>query len=74
MRRFQLKRKVDHSGVSGIGIVCEGVEFSDGTVALRWLGSLVSTAIYANVDVLMQIHGYGGDTILVWIDEAEGPF
>ena len=37
MRLFKLQRKVDCSGVSGTGVVAEGVEFDDGQVALRWL-------------------------------------
>ena len=35
-RAFVLQRNEDETGVSGTGIVAEGVEFSDGTVALRW--------------------------------------
>jgi len=34
-RPFVLRRLVDETGVSGTGVVAEGVEFSDGTVALR---------------------------------------
>lgn len=37
MRTFVLRRNEDISGVSGVGIVAEGIEFSDGVVALRWL-------------------------------------
>src|SRR4051794_16547249 len=35
--RFELHRDQDISGVSGVGVVAEGVAFTDGTVALRWL-------------------------------------
>lgn len=35
MNRFELVRDVDVTGISGTGVVAEGVEFSDGTVALR---------------------------------------
>ena len=30
MRRFVLRRLVDDSGISGVGIVADGVEFDDG--------------------------------------------
>lgn len=34
MRRFHLRRDVDAAGVSGIGKVAEGVEFSNGWCAM----------------------------------------
>jgi len=37
MRRFLLVRDCDPSGVSGTGIVAEGVQFSDGTAVMHWL-------------------------------------
>jgi hypothetical protein len=68
LRRFLLERHEDHSGVSGTGIVAEGCQFTDGTAVLRWCVGLRSTAIYASVDELMQIHGHNGATDLVWTD------
>lgn len=35
MRTFLLVRTYDVSGVSGTGIAAEGIEFTDGAVALR---------------------------------------
>lgn len=66
MRLFELHRDEDESGVSGTGVVAEGVEFSDRHCALRWLSTLASTGLYDDVDVLMRIHGHGGKTRLVW--------
>ena len=37
MRTFELHRDTDVSGVSGTGVVAEGVEFADGTTVVRWL-------------------------------------
>ena len=37
MRRFQLRRNVDHSGVSGSGVVAEGIIFTSGAVVMAWL-------------------------------------
>lgn len=61
-RLFVLSRIEDESGVSGTGIVAEGVEFSDGTVALRWRSHIKSTAIYESIRACEAIHGHGGKT------------
>jgi hypothetical protein len=63
MRIFWLNRKEDLSGVSGDGIVAEGVEFSDGVVALRWKEGYKSVAIFPNITELMRIHGHHGATV-----------
>lgn len=68
MRRFVLNRKEDVSGVSGTGVVVEGVEFSDGTVALRWLGERPSLVFWKNIEDAIGIHGHNGLTIVEWID------
>lgn len=69
MRRFYLERSEDHSGVSGVGIVAEGVVFSSGYVALTWLSHLDCKAFYHSVDVMIRIHGHEGKTKIVYIDE-----
>lgn len=69
MRRFYLDRVEDESGVSGTGHVAEGVQFSDGRCAMRWRTSLASTTVYDCIEDLEAIHGHGGKTVVVWIDE-----
>jgi hypothetical protein len=73
LRRFQLVRDVDATGVSGTGVVVEGVRFTDGTVALRWLSEHTSTAIYASIDDVEKIHGHDGATRVVWLDWLNPP-
>ncbi len=68
MRRFRFNRLEDVSGTSGTGHVVEGVQFTDGTVALRWRGEHPSTATYASIDDAIWVHGHDGKTILEWID------
>jgi hypothetical protein len=68
MRRFVLRRDVDVTGVSGTGVVAEGVEFGDRAVAIRWLGEHPSLVAWANIVDAMTIHGHGGNTTLVWLD------
>lgn len=66
MRLFHLRRIEDVSGVSGTGIVAEGVQFSNGRCALSWLTQYTSVAIYEDIATLIKIHEHGGRTILEW--------
>lgn len=74
MRMFQLVRDVDETGISGTGVVAEGIEFSDGVVALRWLvpkdapgaGNPTSVVFHDNgLGSVARIHGHGGKTRIV---------
>lgn len=66
MRTFELHRDKDVSGVSGTGHVADGVELSDGSVVLRWLGATPTTTLHPNVASVEKIHLHGGATRLVW--------
>lgn len=68
MRRFHLYRMRDVSGVSGCGIVAEGVEFSDGTVVIRWLGDHRSTVVWPSIDDAVAVHGHQGATRFEFVD------
>jgi hypothetical protein len=70
VRRFQLERDEDASGVSGTGVVAQGVQFDDGSCAMRWLTATSSTAVYASADDVEAIHGHEGRTRLVWLDDG----
>lgn len=65
-RLFELHRDADETGVSGTGIVAEGVVFGDGTVALRWKTDMASTTLFDDVEQMLQVHGHGGATRLVY--------
>jgi len=67
MRTFQLERKEDISGISGTGIVAEGVEFLDGTCVLSWLTKPNSIGIYHNIQELEEIHGHSGKTKILFL-------
>ena len=69
MRQFNLLRSEDPSGMSGVGYVTEGVVFTDGTVAMRWLTLRSSTCLYASMADVEAIHGHNGMTIIEWADE-----
>jgi hypothetical protein len=68
MRRFFLDRMEDETGVSGSGLVAEGVVFWDGTVAMRWRTGTSSTAVYDCIEDVETIHGHGGKTVVRWED------
>lgn len=70
MRRFELHREVDVSGVSGTGVVAEGVEFSDGAVVLRWRTDWPTSVVFHDRGVasVKAVHGHDGRTKLIWLD------
>lgn len=68
MRRFELHRDTDHTGVSGIGVVAEGVQFSDGVCALRWRGESASTVVWGSIADAQRVHGHNGATRFVYLD------
>ena len=65
MKPFWLKRVEDESGVSGVGLVAEGVVFSNGWCALTWLTEHTSIAFYQNIEDVEAIHGHDGKTKIV---------
>jgi hypothetical protein len=68
MRNFELQRIEDVSGVSGTGVVAEGVVFSDGVVALRWLTEWPTSVVFYDrgMEAVEVIHGHNGRTQIVY--------
>ena len=62
MNRFILVRSEDETGVSGTGTVAEGVQFTNGKVAMSWLTPTSSIAVYESVEDVEAIHGHDGTT------------
>ena len=69
IRKFVLNRVEDKGGVSGTGIVAEGVVFSNGKCVLSWLTQHTSIAVYDDLKTLKAIHGHAGATKLKWLKE-----
>jgi hypothetical protein len=61
-------RDEDETGISGTGAVAEGVEFSDGTVALRWLSAWPTSVVFHDrgIKAVEAVHGHGGKTRIVF--------
>jgi len=68
MRRFLLVRLEDVSGVSGTGVVAEGVAFSTGKVVLSWCSEYRSVTVFDSVSDLERVHGHEGRTRIAWLD------
>lgn len=74
MRTFVLNRTEDESGISGTGIVAEGVEFDCGKVVMCWRTHISSVVLYDNIKAVEKIHSHGGKTRIVWRDPCkDGP-
>jgi len=69
MKRFVLQRFEDETGVSDVGLVAEGIQFSNGKCVLVWAVELSSVGVYDNIELVDKIHGHDGKTKIVWIDK-----
>ncbi len=67
MKRFELHRDVDVTGISGEGVVAAGVALPFGLGALmRWRTATWSLVWYPRVEWVELIHGHNGRTRVVW--------
>jgi hypothetical protein len=66
MKMFRLVRKEDVSGVSGVGVVAEGVEFHDGQCVMSWYGRHHTIEVAPRIDDIIEIHGHEGKTVVQW--------
>lgn len=72
MRRFRLiKLKPHYIDTEVLGPMAEGVEFSDGTCAVkRFLAVGPLMEFFSNIDEMEFFHGFGGKTVIEWVDRA----
>ncbi len=69
MRRFELVRREDLSGVSGTGVVAQGVVFDTGRVVMAWLTRVHSVAVYDCIEHVLHIHGHDGASVVQFLDD-----
>jgi hypothetical protein len=68
---FVLVRGQDPSGVSGTGVVAEGVVWWDGSASMFWRGEERSVTYFCGgVSAIEAIHGHGGST---WVHYLADP-
>jgi hypothetical protein len=72
-RLFRLVRHTDPAGLQATGTLAEGVEWSDGAVALRWRGPWPSTSTWDCIEALLAVHGTGGRTQIHWLPTPPRP-
>jgi hypothetical protein len=79
-KKFVMIRQQDQGGVSGVGHVLDGIEFSNKKVAVAWLGKGTvhgdSVAVYDNFADFMAIHvdsHPANGTIILWEDDPDFP-
>lgn len=68
MRRFELHRHEDETGVSGTGVVAEGVVFAGGKAVVAWRGPHSSVTVHDSLRSVEAVHLHGGLTEIVWVD------
>jgi hypothetical protein len=64
-----LVRDQDVSGVSGTGVVAEGVEFANGLVVMAWLSDYPTVTLYQTIAHTLAIHGHQGKSRIEWLDK-----
>lgn len=67
-RPFVLVRDTDVSGVSGTGVVANGIQWPDGQAAIHWTGSTYPTTTPhpGGMESVTAVHGHGGATHVFW--------
>jgi hypothetical protein len=80
MKKFIMIRVNDIGGVSGTGHVMDGIEFSNGKVAVAWLGKgavqASSVAVWDSFEDFMSVHVKshpGNETQILWEDDPHFP-
>ena len=68
MKLFYINRKVDNSGLSGTGKVCEGVIFDNDKVVMMWLSENKSIVLHDNIENVYLIHCSNGLSEIVYYD------
>lgn len=66
MAPFELHREEDETGISGTGVVAEGVMFKYDKIAISWNSVHTSVAVYDDMNTVEAIHGHNGKTKIVW--------
>ncbi len=68
---FKLVRCEDVSGVSGTGVVAEGVTFEHGHTVICWTRPPHSVAVFESPEAVIDVHGHGGCTKIEWEETQE---
>lgn len=64
LKQFYIKRDVDPSAVSGVGIIAQGVILPSGKVVMEWLTTHKSIGIYNSITEIQMVHAHPGTQII----------
>lgn len=68
MKRFEMHRQVDETGISGTGHIADGIVFDDGSVVIRWRTENPGTTMFGSLEHAKAVHGHAGKTQFVFRD------
>lgn len=68
IRTFYLMRHTDINGLSGTGVVVVGCVYPNGKAHMQWVSFKSSFEMHDSIESLIDIHGHGGATELMWGD------
>lgn len=71
-RRFRIVRKTDVIGITGSGVICDGIEWPDGSATTKYRGPVISeTSWPRGVEDLKGtlLNPKAGNTELVWCED-----
>lgn len=71
-RRFVFIRDEDETGISGKGLVVMGVQYPDEECHYRWMSEWRTNQQAPSLEHLFRIHGHGGRTRIVFLDDENG--
>lgn len=63
---FKLSREEDTTGISGIGIVADGVLFENGKVVVCWRGKQQSIVVWDNLEEMKAVSCTHSKTKIIW--------
>lgn len=68
IRRFHIKRDIDVSGISGTGIVADGIQWHDGMCTIHWRGKHPTDNTHLSLQSVMDIHCHEGASKIIFDD------
>lgn len=71
MRRFEIRTDMTLGALAHNCRIAQGCQFSDATVAVRWLNGPHRTILLDSIDDLIAAHCHDGRNHLLWLDGPE---
>ena len=69
-KTFTLVRDRDVTGISGTGVVAEGITFQGGQTVICWTCPPFTVSIFPSPEAVLDVHGHHGNTRIVWNEQT----